>query len=267
MKGPGIRLFITLSVGFLAPSALVAAHYSGNYVVDDGEYFIQLFLEQTNDGIIKGGMDDDGSIYTFTAQPVEDKIMGAIVAEDGSVQFPVLGQANAQGLLLKIYTEVDQQGNVVESSGQLFQFTRTGNNDLAPGSSANQQPPTNDGGGANSLEIALSQLLAGKHVLFSYRDGGAVYGTYYFYNTHHCPSGHYVDYANSSKQSVLGGQINQRWESYGTWQVVTNGDQTGTFYRSSDGEETFWPMQINGDGSVYINERISFVFQGPAQCQ
>ena len=258
---------ILLFVSVQAPSALVAADYSGSYVVDDGEFFIQLILQQNNDGIIEGGMDDDGSIYTFTAQPLEDRIVGAIVAEDGSVQYPVLGQANAQGLLLKVYTEVDQQGNVVESSGQLFQFIRIGNNKTAPDSSASQQSPTNDGGGANSTETVLSRFLAGKHVLFSYRDGGAVYGTYYFYNTHHCPSGHYIDYANSSKQSVLGGQINQRWESNGTWQVTTNGGQIGTYYRSSNGEETFWPMQLNGDGSVYINERISFVLQGPAQCQ
>ncbi len=29
---------MTLCVGFLAPSAPVAADYSGNYIVDDGEF-------------------------------------------------------------------------------------------------------------------------------------------------------------------------------------------------------------------------------------
>jgi len=258
---------MTLCMGFLTCSPLAAADYSGSYIVDDGEYFIQLVLQQDNNGVVSGGLNDDGVIYTFTAQSVEGKIVGAIVAEDGSIQYPVLGQANGQGLLLKIYTEVDQQGNVVEASGQLFQFTRASNNELTPGDSVGEQPPSSGSRGGNSTETALRQYLAGKHVLFSYRDGGAVYGTYFFYNTHHCPSGRYVDYANSSKQSVLGGQINQNWESNGTWQVITHQGQIGTYYQSSQGETTFWPMRLNTDGSVYINDTISFVVQGPARCQ
>ena len=115
-------------------------------------------------------------------------------------------------------------------------------------------------------EAQLRRFLAGKHILFSYRDGGPVYGTYFFYNTHHCASGDYLDYANSHKQSVLGGEIRNNWESYGTWQVVTYEGQTGTYYQSSNGEETFWPMRIGGDGSIYVNETISAVVQGPAQC-
>ena len=118
-----------------------------------------------------------------------------------------------------------------------------------------------------AAETQLRQFLAGKHILFSYRDGGPVYGTYYFYNTHHCPSGGYLDYANSHKQSVLGGEIRNNWESNGTWQVVTHEGRTGTYYLSSNGEETFWPMQVGADGSIYINDTISAVVQGPAQCQ
>jgi len=254
-------------VGLLASSPLIASHYSGNYVFDDGEYFIHLALRQGNDGSVSGSMNDDGSIYTFSAQLLENKIVGAIVAKIGSSQYPILGQANSQGLLLKIYTEVDQQGNVVESSGQLFQFKRTGNNEETSGAPADGQPPAAASGSGSSTETILRQFLTGKHVLFSYRDGGAIYGTYYFYHTHHCPSGRYVDYANSSKQSVIGGQINQSWESNGTWQVTTRQGQTGTYYQSSDGETTFWPMRLNADGSVYINDTISSVVQGSAQCQ
>ncbi len=260
-----VRTFVTLFASLLATSPLIAADYSGTYIVDDGEYFIQLELQQ--DGIVRGGMNDDGSIYSFVAQPVEGKIMGAIEAEDGSVQYSLFGQANEQGLLIKIFTEVDQQGNIVESSGQLFQFKRTGNRESVPSDNAGVQPPAAESGGGNSTETTLRQFLAGKHVLFSYRDGGVVYGTYYCYNTHHCPSGRYLDYANSSKQSVLGGQINQNWQSNGTWQVTTYQGQTGVHYLSSTGETTFWPMRLNANGGVYINDTISFVVKGQAQCQ
>ncbi|MGI9271751.1 MAG: hypothetical protein ACR2QT_08255 [Woeseiaceae bacterium] len=116
-------------------------------------------------------------------------------------------------------------------------------------------------------ESRLHNFLLGKHVLFSYRDGGAIYGTYYFYDTHHCPAGRYIDYGSSSKQSVLGGEINNSWQDSGSWQVVTYEGQTGAYYVSVGGEETFLPMQLNADGSVYINDTMSFVTQGIAQCQ
>ena len=241
----------------------VAAEYAGSYVVDDGEFFIKLTLQQDQDGTVRGGMNDDGDVYSFSAQPVEDKIMGAVISQDGSTQYPLLGQIADDGnLLLKIYTEVDWQGNVVEESGQLFTFVRNktqSDRDLAP-----QQPAARPSSQSGS---SLQQFLSGKHILFSYRDGGPVYGTYFFFNTHHCPSGYYIDYANSHKQSVLGGENRQNWQSNGTWQVIDQQGQTGTFYRSSNGEETFWPMQISANGNIYINDTISAVVQGPAQCQ
>ena len=115
-------------------------------------------------------------------------------------------------------------------------------------------------------EAQLQQFLAGKHILFSYRDGGPVYGTYYFFNAHHCPSSNYVDYANSHKQSVLEGEIRNAWESWGTWRVATYEGRTGTYYQSSDGEVTLWPMQVSAAGSIYINDTISAVVQDPAEC-
>lgn len=118
----------------------------------------------------------------------------------------------------------------------------------------------------HSAEAELRHFLSGRHIPFSYRDGGPVYGTYYFYNTHHCPSGRHVDYANSHKQSVLGNEINRSWRSNDTWQVTTHQGETGTYYLSSDGEEAFWVMRLNADGSIYINDTISVVVHGPAQC-
>ena len=254
--------FLQLLV-ILAFTPALAADYDGTYVVDDGDFYIELTLQQDDDGTVRGGMNDDGDVYSFSAQPVEDKIMGAVVSQDGTAQYPLLGQMSDDGnLLLKIYTEVDWQGNVIEESGQLFTFVRNtaqSNWDLAP----RQQAPMP----LSQTGSALQQFLAGKHILFSYRDGGPVYGTYFFFNTHHCPSGHYVDYANSHKQSVLGGENRQNWQSTGTWQVINHQGQTGTFYRSSNGEETFWPMQISANGNIYINDTISAVVQGPAQCQ
>ena len=119
---------------------------------------------------------------------------------------------------------------------------------------------------AQADEQVLRNYLSGRHVLISRRDGEAVYGTYYFFHTHYCSSGRYVVYASSVKQSVLGGEIRQRWEVRGTWKVVTQKGQEGVFYQDTDGGTDFLSLRMQPDGSVYIRDGINFAPQGRAEC-
>jgi len=115
-------------------------------------------------------------------------------------------------------------------------------------------------------EQVLRNYLSGRYVLISRRDGEAVYGTYYFFHTHYCSSGRYLIYANSVKQSVLGGEIRHNWEVRGNWKVVTQQSQEGVFYQDTDGGTDFLPLRMRPDGSVFVREGISFAPQGPARC-
>jgi hypothetical protein len=115
-------------------------------------------------------------------------------------------------------------------------------------------------------ERQLHSYLNGRHVLISRRDGGALYGTYYFFHTHYCASGRYVVHANSVKQSVRGGEIRQNWEVRGTWKVMTQDGQEGIFYRDTEGGTEFLPMRLQQDGSLFIRDGVNAAPQGRAQC-
>ena len=119
---------------------------------------------------------------------------------------------------------------------------------------------------ASNDPAALQQYISGRHLLFSWRDGGAVYGTYYFSHTHHCASGEYIEYVNTHKQSVLGGENRNSWEDYGRWQVSSQNGQVGVVYTTSKGSVQFIPFQVYPDGSIYSSDSLNIVSQGRANC-
>ncbi len=52
-------------------------------------------------------------------------------------------------------------------------------------------------------EQAVKKTLAGQRLLLTYREGGALYGTYYFLDVHFCASGSYMTFGQSRKTTVL----------------------------------------------------------------
>ena len=68
-------------------------------------------------------------------------------------------------------------------------------------------------------EEELHEFLNGKQLMITYREGEALYGTYYFIEVHYCPNGYYGLYANTVKRTVLGNEQKGGWQEYGQWQV------------------------------------------------
>ena len=112
----------------------------------------------------------------------------------------------------------------------------------------------------------LQQHVSGKHILISYREGGVLYGTYRYYDIHHCRSGQYVEYGYSSKNSVTGSTLTSNWESRGQWRVTTQQGRAGVYYTPSNAQPEFVPMRLNADGSVFVNEGVNFSMEGAANC-
>jgi hypothetical protein len=269
-------------LGCLVLRAAAAADYTGSYFVDDGEGLMAVVLEMDQDGSVRGILNDDGDNYRVVAQPVESQIMGAIIDEYSGEQYPILARLGDDGsvLYLQVYTDVDSQGNVVEESGETFEFTRNDNGQIQSGSAGvapssqnpyspqQQSAPGGYGGGAgNGGESQLQQFVSGRHILIAYRDGGALYGTYRYFDIHHCRSGQYVEYGYTSKNSVTGSALTTNWESYGRWQIATQQGRTGVYYQPNNDQAEFVPMQINADGSVFVNEGVSLSSEGQAECQ
>lgn len=112
----------------------------------------------------------------------------------------------------------------------------------------------------------LQSALSGNAFLVSYREGGPVYGTYYFYLTHYCPSGKYFTYARSVKQTVLGAEQVNNWQIFGTWKVSAGQGGVGVLYRDSQGGEQWVPITILPNGGLYAGDGISITLQGRAEC-
>jgi hypothetical protein len=113
---------------------------------------------------------------------------------------------------------------------------------------------------------AVKAYLSGQRLQVTYRQGGAVYGTYFVLQAHLCPSGDYMTFGQSRKQTVLGNEQVNNWHDRGRWTVANIGGQLGIQYVSVSGQSNFVPVRIAQDGSIWAGNGVSVVRQGKAQC-
>lgn len=100
--------------------------------------------------------------------------------------------------------------------------------------------------------------LVGRKVLFSYRKGGPIYGTYYFWYVNFCSQTGYWLVAESNRQTILDNEENHSWQDAGTWDVVYRNGVLVTRLESSSGGVTEFPL--NDAASVRVT------VQGDAVC-
>ncbi len=112
----------------------------------------------------------------------------------------------------------------------------------------------------------LNNFISGNQFLITYREGEAVYGTYYFMEIHYCATGGYGLYGKSVKQTVLGNEQHNNWQEYGNWQVMELNGNVGIYYKTTTFQERFVPIYRLPDGSFFIGEGITIVKQGEAIC-
>lgn len=113
----------------------------------------------------------------------------------------------------------------------------------------------------------VSSFFSNSNILITSREGGPIYGTFYFVEIHYCPQG-YGLYGRSEKQTVLGNIQRNNWREFGTWKVVNQNDQVGLFYTvQSTGAQNFVPVYKLDNGNFFIGEGYTIVHQGQAICQ
>lgn len=120
----------------------------------------------------------------------------------------------------------------------------------------------------NDSAQALKTYLDGQKFLVTYRQGGPVYGTYFFLEVHLCRSGNYITYGQSRKQNVVFDRTEQvhRWTDRGRWETGFYGGQLGVQYISMSGQVGVCPVRIGPNGEIYTNNGMSVVRKGAAQC-
>lgn len=113
---------------------------------------------------------------------------------------------------------------------------------------------------------ALRSYLGGQKLLVTYRQGGAVYGTYVSLQVHLCRSGNYMTFGQSRKQTVLGNEQVNNWRDEGRWDVGVYAGQLGVEYVSASGQSNFVPVRISPNGQILAGNGTSVVRQGTAMC-
>jgi hypothetical protein len=113
---------------------------------------------------------------------------------------------------------------------------------------------------------AARAYLGGQRLLVTYRQGGAVYGTFFFLQVHLCRSGSYMTFGQSRKRTVMDNEQVNNWRDQGRWNVAAFGGQLGIQYVSVSGQGNFVPIRIAQDGSIWAGNGLSVVRQGSAQC-
>jgi hypothetical protein len=127
-------------------------------------------------------------------------------------------------------------------------------------------PSRNYARGPGDME-GIRQRLAGQHYLITYRDGGPMYGTFYFLHIHFCASGDYITVAESHRTTILDNHEDRRWQDYGKWDVIVFQGRTMLRYISSTGRGDVVPVAVLPDGRLWVRDGVTVLLQGRALCR
>jgi hypothetical protein len=122
------------------------------------------------------------------------------------------------------------------------------------------------GASAQGPEAALRDFFNGQQMLVTYREGGALYGTFFTLEVHFCRSGRYVTFGESRRQTILDNEQVNRFSDEGTWEITTFRGQLVLKYVSVSGEPNVVAINVAPNGRVWLGDGITVVRQGPAQC-
>jgi hypothetical protein len=112
----------------------------------------------------------------------------------------------------------------------------------------------------------LDQFFNGKQYHVSWREGGPIYGTYFFLRIHYCPNGQYMLVGRSVKQTVMDNEQISNWEESGRWQATRLQGQLGVRYQPLGGSPNFVPVRLLPNGGIWVNDELEILPRGQAQC-
>jgi len=116
-------------------------------------------------------------------------------------------------------------------------------------------------------EAFVREFFNGQQMLVTYREGGALYGTFYTLQVRFCRSGRYLTIGESRRQTVLDNEQVSRIADAGTWEITTIRGQMVLRYVSVSGQPNIVAITVAPNGRVSLGDgSISIVKQGPAQC-
>jgi hypothetical protein len=115
-------------------------------------------------------------------------------------------------------------------------------------------------------EAAIKDFFNGQQMLVTYREGGALYGTYFTLQVHFCRSGRYLTFGESRRQTVLDNEQVNRFTDEGTWEITPLLGRLVLKYVSVSGQPNAVVVNVAPNGRVSLGDGITVIRQGLAQC-
>lgn len=112
----------------------------------------------------------------------------------------------------------------------------------------------------------VKRLLSGQRYLITFRNGGALYGTYFFQEYRFCASGRYTLWGQSRKQTVLDNEQVNNWTDYGWWDVLGTGRQVVLRLTTASGRIHDTPIVALPDDRLWIRNEVTILPRGSVQC-
>ena len=132
-------------------------------------------------------------------------------------------------------------------------------------SSLQPAPPRTGNTTSGGVVEQTEQFLVGQSILYSWREGEAAFGTYYFEEVHYCSPNRYLLYGLSERTTVLDNVQRNRWQAEGDWDVIQQQGKVGIQHRPYSGQRYFIPLYFAADGRM-TSDFVSVARQGRAQC-
>jgi hypothetical protein len=120
---------------------------------------------------------------------------------------------------------------------------------------------------APAQEQAVKRALSGRRMLVTYRDGGALYGTYHLLDVHFCASGNYMAFGQNRKTTVLNNTQASSFNDRGRWDVASFNGRTVLRSQSTSGQSNVFPVALLPSGGIWLGEGVSVVPRGAAGCR
>jgi hypothetical protein len=131
---------------------------------------------------------------------------------------------------------------------------------LLPLTASTQKPSS------GALEASVKEFFNGQQMLVTYREGGPLYGTFFFLQVHFCRSGRYVTFGESRRRTILENEQVNRFTEVGTWEIGTFRGQLMLQYTPVSGQPNIVAVNVAPNGRVSLGDGITVVRQGLAQC-
>ena len=112
----------------------------------------------------------------------------------------------------------------------------------------------------------IKNYFNGNQIRISYRQGGVLYGTYFFYTINYCQNGNYNLKGYSEKRTVLGNVQRNNWVDQGSWEVIKYQEKIGIKSVNSYYQISFYPIQILPNNQLSLGPGISMQQIGSSGC-